>query len=368
MEKEQEIWKDIEGYEGRYQVSNLGRFRSLDRIEHGHFCHGRLLSPIIDRKNYFNARLSTDGKVKTTGIHRLVAKAFVSGYQPGLVVNHKDEDPTNNRADNLEWVTQHYNQMYGCGMERSAVKRRKPVVKVTEEGEVVATYKSITDAARDNGVTEQAIVRCCKGKCVRVKDHRFMFGDKPEIEPRSKVKFRRYKVRNLPSEEWRDVDGSNGHYLVSNLGRLKNTYLRRGERLMVQHKSKEGHMQVMLRIGGRRIHTGIHRLVAMAFVDGYQPDFVVNHKDENPANNCADNLEWITRSENNRYGHVQEKRNAKHVKPVIQMTLDGKFIREWLSSVEASRAIGKKADTIRVCCKGIRKTCGGYRWKYRNEN
>ena len=105
----EEIWKDVVGYEGYYQVSNLGRVRSLDRIaSNGRKIKGKILSTKVNTPQYYpRVSLSVNGKMKLVQVHRLVAQAFVYNPDPEhkTQVGHKDESRTNNRADNLEWVT-----------------------------------------------------------------------------------------------------------------------------------------------------------------------------------------------------------------------------------------------------------------------
>ena len=105
----EEIWKDVVGYEGYYQVSNLGRVRSLDRIaSNGRKIKGKILSTKVNTPPYYpRVSLSVNGKMKLVQVHRLVAQAFVYNPDPEhkTQVGHKDESRTNNRADNLEWVT-----------------------------------------------------------------------------------------------------------------------------------------------------------------------------------------------------------------------------------------------------------------------
>lgn len=105
----EEIWKDVVGYEGYYQVSNLGRVRSLDRIaSNGRKIKGKILSTKVNTAPYYpRVSLSVNGKMKLAQVHRLVAQAFVYNPDPEhkTQVGHKDESRTNNRADNLEWVT-----------------------------------------------------------------------------------------------------------------------------------------------------------------------------------------------------------------------------------------------------------------------
>lgn len=118
-----EIWKAVKGYEGLYEVSNLGNVRSLDRPFKNKqgiaISKGRILTPFYEeKKGYYQVRLAKNGKNKTYRIHRLVALAFLENPLDYTDVNHKDEDKTNNNVDNLEWCTRKYNNNYGTKPER----------------------------------------------------------------------------------------------------------------------------------------------------------------------------------------------------------------------------------------------------------
>lgn len=106
-----EIWKDIKGYEGIYQVSNRGNVRSL------HYNKLRILTP-LSKQGYYSVALSVNSKCKHFPIHRLVAEAFIPNPSNLPEINHKDEDGTNNSVDNLEWCTREYNNNYGSRNKR----------------------------------------------------------------------------------------------------------------------------------------------------------------------------------------------------------------------------------------------------------
>lgn len=95
-----EIWRDIKGYEGLYQVSNLGRVKSLSWS-----IPGKIMKIFSDEKGYLNIHLSKDGKVFHAKIHRLVASEFIGNPEALPEVNHKDFNKANNTPENLEWVT-----------------------------------------------------------------------------------------------------------------------------------------------------------------------------------------------------------------------------------------------------------------------
>lgn len=113
-----EIWKDIEGYEGKYQVSNYGRVKSLN------YNKEKILKIGDNSKGYKIVTLCKDGKSKTYFVHRLVAFAFIPNPNNLPQVNHKDEDPSNNCVNNLEWCSAEYNINYGKHNEKVSKARK----------------------------------------------------------------------------------------------------------------------------------------------------------------------------------------------------------------------------------------------------
>lgn len=168
---EKEIWKTIKNYEGLYEVSNLGRVKSLERIDSNkHPIKERLLKCGKVDGGYLAAVLCKNGKHKTFLIHRLVAKAFIPNPNNLPQVNHKDEDKTNNCVSNLEFCTAKYNNNYGTRTERVAEKqtngkKSKPVLKIDPiSNEIVAEFPSVAEVQRQLGFGENAIRHCLKGR------------------------------------------------------------------------------------------------------------------------------------------------------------------------------------------------------------
>lgn len=164
-----EIWKPICGYEGLYEVSNLGRVRSLDRIVNYNDGRKRLfkscvLKAAIKKNGYLIVSLHKNGEHKTPLVHRLVAKAFIPNPNNLPQVNHINEIKTDNRIENLEWVTCKENLEYSGVYKKSAEARSQPIIQYTKDGKFVAEYESITEAERKNGIHQANISLVCLGK------------------------------------------------------------------------------------------------------------------------------------------------------------------------------------------------------------
>ncbi|WPH68848.1 HNH endonuclease [Enterococcus phage EF-M80] len=152
-----EEWKDIEGYEGLYQVSNLGRVK---RSKGKYMKSERILMLFINTPGYLQVMLCKNNKCKKFTVHRLVANAFIPNPENKPQVNHIDEDKTNNMVSNLEWVTAKENVNHGTRNERSSKKIKAIDIANGEWND----YKSISECARELGLHQSSISMCLKGK------------------------------------------------------------------------------------------------------------------------------------------------------------------------------------------------------------
>ena len=152
-----ETWVDIEGYEGMYQVSTLGRVRSLDRVVRGANAYstdytirlkGRILNKGTALNGYQFVVLSKEGKHKHATVHRLVAEAFIPNTDNLPEINHKDENKANNVVSNLEWCDRSYNVNYGTSLEKRSRKCFKCIEQLTLDGQHVAYYESTSELVR----------------------------------------------------------------------------------------------------------------------------------------------------------------------------------------------------------------------------
>ena len=160
---ESEIWKDVAGYEGFYQVSNKGNVRSVARKDSiGRKCGGRMLKLGYDGKGYRQLSLYKNGKAKTKSVHRIVAEAFIPNPKGFLEINHKDENKSNNEFTNLEWCIHKYNVNYGTRNERMAQAQSKKVRAVNAKTGEVVTFKSTREAER-KGYRSSNVSMACRG-------------------------------------------------------------------------------------------------------------------------------------------------------------------------------------------------------------
>lgn len=132
-----QCWKEIPGYEGLYQVSNTGRVRSLNYNGTG---KTKVLKQTTNKDRYKKVTLFKKGKCKTWRVHRLVALAFIPNPNNYPIINHKDENPSNNYYKNLEWCTYSYNTNYGnCRKKMSeAMKRRNLILHIDTQHQTQA--------------------------------------------------------------------------------------------------------------------------------------------------------------------------------------------------------------------------------------
>ena len=164
-------------------------------------------------------------------------------------------------------------------------------------------------------------------------------------------------------EVWKDIQGYNGNYQVSDCGHVRSmSFHRTGETKVLKiNKHRNGYFSVLLFDNGKRKRLYIHRLVAEAFIPNPFNFPQVNHKDEDKSNNHVDNLEWCTAMYNSRYGTGNKRKAEALSKAVNQYTLDGTFVKTWDSVKEVKRA---GFSNVRRCIKGITHQCKGYVWRF----
>lgn len=159
----EEIWKDIEGYKGLYQVSNFGRVKSLNYKGSG---KEGIMKPQKNQFEYLFVVLYKDGKRKNFKLHRLVASAFVKNDNPTdkTEINHLDENKENNHVSNLCWCTRKENCNYGTHNEKLSKAKYKPIIQLDLQNNFIREWDSGKSASKELNIHKANITACCKGR------------------------------------------------------------------------------------------------------------------------------------------------------------------------------------------------------------
>jgi hypothetical protein len=377
-------WRKIPEYE-KYFASNTGLVKNSTT--------NKLLSKNRIINSYKCATLyykSDDGKLKpkTISIHRIVALTFIPNDDPTkTVVNHIDSNRLNNHVFNLEWVTIGENVRHGFTHGNHRATKRS-VQKCDEKFNVIEEFESITDAGNKMGISASWISSVCKGKRQHAGGFRWKFTNENPNEMHNKeIDLSDFvKIKGFPN------------YMISKKGSIYNL---RFKKYMKASPNAEGYKYIRLLNNKVKKYYYVHRLVADHFIKKIPGKNLVNHIDSNRSNNCVDNLEWCTNSENmlhaakakrekqkvlnnkitvenDKNSDVKDVKNSDEENEVNNnvcfkravQKLDDEYnvLEEFKSIKEATKKTGINGTNIMQVCKGRRQYAGIFRWKYTNEN
>lgn len=155
-----ETWRSVKGYEGYYEVSDMGRVRSLDRVRrNGKHYKGKMLKPHANTKGYLQVHLSDRDSHRQVYVHRIVLEAFMGKCPKGYNVDHINRDKKDNRLRNLRYLPIEENNAQGTKTTS------RPVAQFDGSGNYVAKYDSQMDASRKTGISNTQISNAMNGKC-----------------------------------------------------------------------------------------------------------------------------------------------------------------------------------------------------------
>ena len=207
----EEIWKDIVGYEGLYQVSNFGRVKSLDRIVYTangiRKYHGKILKQILDsQKFYFLVRLSKYGIVRIFQVHRLVAQTFIPNPENKPQVNHIDGNKKNNCLNNLEWNSRSENQQHAL---KNGLRTLSKVNQYDLQGNFIRQWNSVMSAQNHFKNNGSGISSCLNGKCKTAYGYIWKYEDsnkKIELFNPYRRKICQYDLQGNFLKEWKSIN------------------------------------------------------------------------------------------------------------------------------------------------------------------
>ena len=173
--KSKEIWKDIPEYEGLYQVSNLGKIKSLERYNYkGHHNLEKILKPVLCKNGYYYVSLCKNKKVKSFQVHRIVANTFLNNKNNYPCINHINGVKTDNRVENLEFCTYSHNEKeaYRIGLKKTIKTAQYDI-----NGNLIKIFKSRVEAEKETGVKASCIWRVCEGKVKTAGGYKWRYVD-----------------------------------------------------------------------------------------------------------------------------------------------------------------------------------------------
>ncbi len=273
-----EIWKNIIGYEGLYQVSNYGRIKSLKRtinLKNNYSKRKNILKTFINH-GYIQIGLCKNGKCVTKKVHRIVAEAFITNPYNKPCVNHIDGNKENNCVNNLEWCSYKENSIHyvkNFSKDRYSNIKSKKVYQYDINNTFIREWKSVQEIHKELNISKSSIYLCCLNK----------------LNSAGGFIWKYYFIEATTSnfENWKNIDGYNNLYQVSNLGNVRS--LRNGKNLKVR-KNNRGYLMIGLTKDKKQKWFLIHKLVADTFMTNSNKNLHIHHIDGNKTNNRLENL------------------------------------------------------------------------------
>lgn len=323
------IWKDMTEFDGKYKVSNTGIIWSNIR--------NKELKCYKTRFGYIAINLR--GKSHYC-IHRLVAEMFIPNTFNKIQVNHKNEDKTDNRVENLEWVSPSEN--VSKTFDNNKRKRGwKKVHQLDKDGNIINTFNSIIDAARYVNRIPSSISKALKNPKHICDGFKWRYADK-----------------NMINKDTRPIS-INNKYEITDDG---DVYSTKTKTWLKPRVDGFGYKHIKFTNNRKTKNYQIHTLVALTYIGNpSNKNDIVNHIDGIPSNNHYSNLEWTTRAINTKHGYdINQSR-----KPVSQYSLDGTLIKtyESVQQVIEKNPLFSRFGIYRNCTKKS-KSSSGYVWKY----
>jgi hypothetical protein len=338
--------KDIPNYPG-YRITSEGEVIGK---------RGELLSLELRPDKYYGIKLYRKGSDRyrerdSWQVHRLVILAFgtdteIKRMNDGCIVNHKNGERNDNSLENLDVLT-HKNNTDHAWENNLITKWERKVRQLSSEGEAIAEFNSITEAANETGVSLQSISKVCRKKAQTAGGYKWEYNDDKEEKIPQDV------------ESWKEIKGFPG-YKISTKGVV---YTSKRKKVMLLQK-KGNYYTVKLFNDGKPKIKRINVLVAEAYIPNPNNLPEANHLNGNPEDNRVENLEWSTKRGNSQHACDTGLCPRPKGKAVIQYDNDWNEIAKYTHIQDASKMSGAHPDTITLVCNGKRNKSGGYKWKW----
>jgi hypothetical protein len=292
---------------------------------------------------------STRQKSKNFLVHRLVALSFIPKLNDNKnLVNHINGIKSDNRVENLEWVSHSENSLHSVNVLGKKYSG-KTILQYDKNGLFIAEYKNSQEASIHTNVSRSNISKACTSISLTSGGFIWKFKDQKEI------------ISDQTVKTLTDIPGYNGKYKINKKGQV---YSKKHNIFLKPNLNQYGYSSVTIfdndnKKNGKQIHI----LVALTFIPNLNDNKkFVNHINGIKSDNRVENLEWVSHSENMK--HACDLNLNKCRKRVKQYDLNDVLIKEFNSIKEAKKSFNTKMSGISLCCNNRRKTCGGFKWKF----
>lgn len=327
----------INGELTNYHVSNEGQIRVANTLK---------VCSLSTRTDYVTCQLTHKDKKYSKQVHIIVAEAFIpnDNVEEKKQVNHINYNTLDNRVENLEWVTASENMQHAI-LKADRKSKRIPIIRRNLDGTKPVRYEYVNQAKEEFG---SDVCKCLAGKKTQAGGYTWTYEnerEKNEIE--------------IDLDEFKPVE-HHPNFLISKDAKIYNS----SKKKFVTHLSRGSYMRVNL---DTKLYT-ISRLVADHFITkpgNYNDKWIVSHKDGDKMNNRAENLEWMSLSDNMK--NIFKNGSSKRARFIVQKDLNGNVIREYINASHASRALGRivHAQILRVCKNPKKPILYGFIWEFK---
>lgn len=330
--------------DGRVYSKNVNRFMK-PIMSNGYLALTLVHQFVENNKNVKKKRLKR--------IHRIVANHFVHNNDPvkNNIVDHIDCNKLNNHHTNLRWVTSKENTIHALNNGVKSGNIRKVTI-YDKNRNIIGVYENVSEAERKTGISTRTIYKSNKLRCI--------------VSSKNKKYYCEYskEKKQIKTPNGKHIPNFSDNYIVTSNGKI---YSKFKKNYLNISKNRDGYERISLKHKSLKKCFFVHRLVAILFIpNNNNTKNQVNHIDGNKLNNCIENLEWTTSSENNLHKITLHAHLSRPIQKLDKDSLE--VLKTYKSIANAAKDNNVHFTTVGNCVRGIKRTAAGFKWKYVDED